>query len=569
MDKLLNYYQAELKILERDLKNLVNESQGMSKNDLGSIKKPEIRYLLETAAFMNARIHKKLADHFPEMSKTFLEQIAPHCLRDLPGSSLIKLEPKADLNKILTIPKHTVFETINSTRQYQLQNCYDFELLPLRITQISFVHDELKQKSNICLKIDFETLQPETSLAEIGLSKIPFFIQATTPYSEMLYEILMSKSEAIMVSYEGRHYSLDRSENLTSPGFIHIGKMLPYSPNTNMVYRLLLEYFYYRNQFLSFEINNLVCLQEAKTNAFSIEFYFEEFPVTLQKFCTKEHILISVMPAINLVKTSAEPIVFDYTKLKYPLVVKHGTPPLKIYDVIEVISINSKQESKKIFPFPESLQNQHDLSWKASLTEKPFIEISLPPAATMQAEKQIIKASIWSYDKTFGESHQDYILQAASMLLPVKQIRSLKTSSSNSEWNPENDVLWNWINHIQFSFDQLQHEEGLKNLQEHLLMYFNPREPCQKELIKALLDLKIEFSFVRLTRDVYAIARVLLIDIVIDKSAFINHSVYLFGQMLETLFTYMTDIDVELQLKIVDQHQNICYRSKINSGTLT
>ena len=100
-------------------------------------------------------------------------------------------------------------------------------------------------------------------------------------------------------------------------------------------------------------------------------------------------------------------------------------------------------------------------------------------------------------------------------------------------------------------------------------MYFNPSEPWQVELIKDLLHLEIEYSFVRLPRDVYAIGRILLIDIVIDKNAFTNHSIHLFGQMLEALFTYLTDMDYQLKLTIVDQHQNIYYRSKINSGVLT
>lgn len=309
MDKLLTHYQTELQALEEDLKDLANESQGIAKNGLDAIKQPEIRYLLEATAFMNARIHKKLADHFPELSANFLEQIAPHCLRDLPGSSLIKIEPKADLAKILSIPKQTVFETINSSHQYQLQTCYDFELLPLKISEINIMQDEVNRESNICLKISFETLQPEISLAEIGLRKIPFFIQAPAPYSEMIYETFMAKSKSIMLCYDDIRHPLNRIKSLTSPGFSHLGQTLPYSPNTTMVYRLLLEYFYYRDPFLSFEITNLECLQTAKTNTFSIHFYFEELPVALRKFCTKENILISVIPAVNLAKTPAEPII--------------------------------------------------------------------------------------------------------------------------------------------------------------------------------------------------------------------------------------------------------------------
>jgi type VI protein secretion system component VasA len=309
-------------------------------------------------------------------------------------------------------------------------------------------------------------------------------------------------------------------------------------------YRLLLEYFYYRRQFLSFELQGLQKLHAISGNTFSVCIYFDELEPNIQKACTKESILTSVVPAVNLNAIYLDSIVFDYTQFDYPLRVGQSGAQPKIYAVTEV-------------------ENREPVDWKFHGGEKPRLELSLPPHKKLAAEPEVVRAKAWVYDAAFGD--RQYALQSSESLLPIESIKTIYTCTAQDWWQ-HNENLLPWVNHLQFGLGQLQQKNGLAFLKNHLSLYLNKREPWQKKSIESLRALKISNIIKRLPREVYAVGPVVHIAIEIDHAAFASHSLYLFAQLLECIFLSLVEVGTGLQVVIQDQYQNICYQGSLKLG---
>ncbi len=545
MDKLLDHYHNQLALLEQGTQQFMEQYHNLNAVVLNDIEQPEMRYLIETFAFMNARISKNLEDRFPALSAHFLEKVAPHCLRSLPGFSLVKLAPKANLDQVVSIPKGTLLETTNAEHIYRLQTCYDFDLLPLKIAAVSIkrVGQTDHAEALSCLKITLQTLQTEASIASLNIESIPFFIDAPSPYAELIYEALMTKAKSIELVFDDQRQNLSL-KNLSALGFAKAGHTLPYHEGTSLGYRLLLEYFYYRRQFLSFELQGLQKLHAISGNTFSVCIYFDEIEPNIQKACTKESILTSVVPAVNLNAIYLDSIVFDYTQFDYPLRVGQSGAQPKIYAVTEV-------------------ENREPVDWKFHGGEKPRLELSLPPHKKLAAEPEVVRAKAWVYDAAFGD--RQYALQSSESLLPIESIKTIYTCTAQDWWQ-HNENLLPWVNHLQFGLGQLQQKNGLAFLKNHLSLYLNKREPWQKKSIESLRALKISNIIKRLPREVYAVGPVVHIAIEIDHAAFASHSLYLFAQLLECIFLSLVEVGTGLQVVIQDQYQNICYQGSLKLG---
>ena len=550
MDKLLNHYQKQLSSLQTETQALMEKYHNLQAVNLEEIEQPEVKYLIETFAFMNARISKSLEDQFPLLSKNFLEAVAPHCLRDLPGLSLLHLKPKADLDRPVLVPKGTVFETVDTQNIYRVQSCHDFDLLPLEITSVNAAKEETAYSvsGTTCLSIKLKMLQPDLPLRVLGAKRIRFYIDAPPPYAEVIYETLMTKTKAIELLCDGRQINLDISQ-LINPGFAEVGKILPYHQGTRMLYRLLLEFFHYRRQFLAFELNGLACLAEAQASQFEIRFYCETLPKDVMQFCSKETILTSVVPAVNLNAVYLDPIIFNYTQFDYPLTYSQGNGQAKIYDVVEVRENSTHQA----------------LDWKVCRDSTMRLELSLPETNKMKPQEIVASAKAWVYDTEFGQNNACYQLQPSETLLPIEGVKTVCTSPVEVSWSHKNDLL-HWVDHLQFSLEQIQGEGGLTKLKNHLFLYVHAREPWQNKLVEALQDVKIKRVKMRLPGEVYAVGAVVVVECEVDQSAFAHHSLHLFAGLLEALFLNLVELGTGVQVSIHDQYKNTCYQGKLRLG---
>ena len=92
-DELLPYYEKELAFIRQMGAEFAKEHPKIA-GRLGinaeTIEDPHVSRLIESFAYLNARIQHKLDDDFPELSDALLEVLFPHYQRPIPSMTIVQ-----------------------------------------------------------------------------------------------------------------------------------------------------------------------------------------------------------------------------------------------------------------------------------------------------------------------------------------------------------------------------------------------------------------------------------------------------------------------------------------------
>ncbi len=121
-DELLPFYEKELVYMRQLGAEFAKEHPKIAarlgvNND--SIEDPHVSRLVESFAFLNARIQHKLNDDFPEISDALLSTLYPHYQRPIPAMSIVQFAADTEqLDSHYQIKSGTLLETT----QFQGEN---------------------------------------------------------------------------------------------------------------------------------------------------------------------------------------------------------------------------------------------------------------------------------------------------------------------------------------------------------------------------------------------------------------------------------------------------------------
>ena len=188
-DELLPYYEKELAFI-RQLGSEFAEEHPKIAGRLGinsdTIDDPHVSRLIESFAYLNARIQHKIDDDFPELSDALLNVLFPHYQRPIPSMSIVNFKADEEqLESPYLLEKNTLLET----EQFQgetvrFSTSYDTELLPIKVTSASLmgVPFSTPGSSNVrgaggVLKLSLETFNEEITFADLNFDKIRFYLK--------------------------------------------------------------------------------------------------------------------------------------------------------------------------------------------------------------------------------------------------------------------------------------------------------------------------------------------------------------------------------------------------------
>ena len=188
-DELLPYYEKELAFIRQLGAEFSNEHPKIASRlgvSTDTIEDPHVSRLIESFAYLNARIQHKLDDDFPELSDAMLSVLFPHYQRPIPSMSIIQFTPDEEqLEASYIIPRKTQVET----EQFQgetcrFSSCYDTELLPIKVTSATLMarpfttpgSAEIRGAGGV-LKLSLETFSDAISFSELRPDSFRFYFK--------------------------------------------------------------------------------------------------------------------------------------------------------------------------------------------------------------------------------------------------------------------------------------------------------------------------------------------------------------------------------------------------------
>jgi len=580
-DELLTYYEKELAFIRQMGAEFAREHPKIAgrlgiNDDI--VEDPHVSRLIESFAYLNARIQHKLDDDFPELSEALLNVLFPHYLRPIPALSIVQFSPdKEQLETVYKIPAGTYLET----EQYQGESCifstvYDTEMLPIELSAASLQglpfstpgSSRVRGASSV-LKLSLSSFSDQIHLGNIRPDRLRFYLKGQSQHINPLYKMLLSDCvNIVMATSESDTKPVFIGNDLIHPvGFDATQGLFPYPPASFTGYRLLTEFFIFPEKFMFIDICGLdKFIPEIAGQTLDLYIYLKTADVELEHNISKETFVMGCSPVVNLFPHRTDPIRLDHHHHEYQVIPEARRPTgFEVYSIDRVTASNSAGEIEEYHPmYGLNHENQNTVTntfWytarrnaKLGIYERDegtdvylnLVDLdfnpNLPEDRTLNIEST---CSNRDQPTKLPYSADQPKLQCINGAPPCSKIRLIIKPTSVIRPPLRNKARWRLISHLNLNFLSLTgRDEATLALKEIMRLYDFKESSVTRALVDSILNVKTRPISAPLNIDGHTtMCRGMEIIIEIDDNKLAGSSAYLFATVLENFFSLYCSIN--------------------------
>ncbi len=602
------YFEREYNFLQLEGEKFAEKHQGVAgelRMSQRQRKDPFVERLFEGFAFLAGRIHERLDDDFPEITGGLLEQLFPHFLRPFPSCAILEAQHVSrSLTKPILVKRGSEIQT--SKGKYQVKykvaaspqekariiektepaefifrTTQDMIISPMELKE---VHTEDTSDSTTALILK---IYPHRNVDynSLDLKRLTLYLHGSdfVKYTLLLY----------LTKYVSGLYVREIKED--SSGFHEINPykigipgllddqdenpeefaVIPYARQVFSGYRLLQEYFAFRERFFFVAIEGLNTFQASREgHPLEIKIVFNR---RLSPECrlTVKNILLHCTPIVNLFNRSPEEVIVEQRLPEYYVLPDiNRRKSREIYSVNKVTGVSeNKQQTYKYTPVtsydifnagdPEYLYNRFysivTKPIKGDMSES-YIRIFGPSMEEGFFQKETLSIEEASFSNGFLPAKY---LEEGTINQPVNfpagiEASNLITPTETLQCPDRQNFLWALISHLTLSYTTLADLDTLKsilNLYNWSQDYNNP----DKKKIKAITA--IHPPSTRYILREQGLIRGIEFKMEIDESQFENGAgdIHLFGLILSRFLAQYVTINSFVILTIKETGTNLKY----------
>jgi type VI secretion system protein ImpG len=380
LDELLPYYENEL----TSLRSLSGEfatrypkiaSRLMLEGDV--CEDPHVERLIESFAFIAARIHKKLDDDFPQITEALLSVLYPHFLRPIPSMSIAQLAPAAgtELSAMQRVPRGTQLLTRPvQGMPVRYRTAYPVEVWPLAVADARFEPVERSafavNTADVAahLRVRIDTVGQAT-FDKLDVRRLRFYLDGESPLVHTLHELLLNNVASVTaVAPDGEPQVVPlrlRDGCVRAVGFGEDEGLLDYDARSFLGYRLIQEYFTLPEKFLFVDISGLDLKRFGRSVELRIalrSFGRPERAARMEQTIDRESLRLHCTPIVNLFPQQAEPIRLSQEIHQYPVIPDVRRPlGLEVYSIDSVHRLTRGTDASTVTEFLPFYSIRHGL----------------------------------------------------------------------------------------------------------------------------------------------------------------------------------------------------------------
>ena len=601
-NEMLTYYQNELRSL-REQGSLFAEAHPKIAERLklghGEIEDPTVARILESVAFLTARINHKIDHEHQLIINDLLSILYPIALLPAPAMSIISYAPKAQLDKPYTIPRETevIAETTHG-KACKFSTCFDVTIRPIKIGNISLRSDPIvdsKHRDNrikSALSIELHNDHQNNTLHDYDLNQVRFHIDMALPDSMSLYELIFSQLSYIVINNPEnpeKAISLSAKDVIHSVGFDTCDAIIPTPTQGADSQRLLLEYFSFPKKFLFFDMKGLSkTLPNFCSEKIVIHLMFTERNKLLETRIKKSSLTLNCTPIVNLFKHVGEPIQYDKYRTDYHIIADSHTnaDAIDVYSVRK-INISNEKYAEKINCSQyfgrrfDSKSYDSQLYWQ--IKQKPCWQTgnhNTPGSEYFASFSEIVGKTAFPNSLTLTP----YLI-CTNRELP-NYLPHGKSKSSFKFSNNTHDVIENICTITEFTSPKYRKddtnqglqlltqvtlnqsslhdsEHALETLKAHLELYSFTDSQVNERVQKSLTKLKSKYITIRHPDKLkQGFCQGTLVCLTLDESQLLNNEAILLGKLIHEYLTLSCSINSFVKLDIISKQ-----RGKIHTFT--
>lgn len=508
-NEFLRYYLEELSYLREMGEQFAHTYPKVaSRLELqpGECPDPHVERLIESFAFLTARIQSDLDSDFPEIAAELLDVLYPHYLRPVPSMSVARFDFDPERGKMTTgfeIPKHTMlFAIAEKDMVCRMRTAYPVTLWPVRVTQAEM---EVPERFDFIgpdvagvLRVRLESAADPFEV--LGVDKLRFYLHGDPVLVSRVYELLLRDTLRVaIVPHDAKSHSYLPKDAVAAVGLEDDEEVIPYPRHSHPAYRLLQEYFAFPEKFHFVDVSGLA----GRASGQSIDLLF------LLKRAPKQRLLLSpdtfslgCTPIVNLFRKTTEPVRIDHRHVEYRLVGDmRKERSTEIHSILSVSgSSNEASSAREYAPFYSYTHGMgtrdQKAFWHARRVPSPREDLSgtdvllsfrdLDFKPTHPPEEVVFAQTLCTNRALAVQLPADARLQTDEAI-PAARIVCVKKPTRPIDPPLGGQALWRLVSHLSLNHLSLTRDhESLKALHEILGLYCFSDSPAHWKQIRGI-----------------------------------------------------------------------------------
>jgi type VI secretion system protein ImpG len=346
-DELLEYYRRELGYLRTQAADFAARYPKVAQRLVltgAETADPHTEHLIESVAFLSARVHRELDRDFPLVAGAMLDNLCPSLTQPVPAMTVMQLTLDPAEGKVLAgtpVARGTLLSATATTgEQCRFQVAWDSTLWPLHVQAVT--RDDTRT-----LRLDLRC-DSGTDVAELELDTLRLHLSGDLLTTMPLHEMLLCGLERIEVVAGAVVHKL-APHHLKEVGFETDQSMLASPAHAHPAYGLLQEYFAFPRKFQFFDLSGLRG-RLGKGGGFSVRLVFTHSAAVLT-LLGAENFLLGCVPAMNLFPVTSEPIAYDQRHYEYLLVPdRRRDAVLEVHSIVSVTASDPRADRSELIP---------------------------------------------------------------------------------------------------------------------------------------------------------------------------------------------------------------------------
>ena len=575
-DDLIKFYNKELTYIRRSAAAFAEANPkiaGRLRLSQDTIEDPHVSRLIESVAFLNARVRKKLDDSFPEITNSMLEVLYPHYLAPVPSMSIVQFKCMPELTSPYTIKRGSSIETEPVDGEpCRFQTSYPVTLWPIELNKAQLVRGSYNAPTLAkhfgavaVLRLNLSCLVEDVNFEQLSPDELVFYLRGQGTETHALYELIMNHTVAIAVanSPDDKSAKFLEPENIEPVGFEQEEGLLPYPARSLLAYRLLTEFFVFPDKFNFFRLKGLgEAVFANKGSNVEIYIYLNDSIQELEQTVSEENFLLGCTPIVNLFSQYAESIGLSHQNEEYHVIPDSRRLLAKeIYSIDDVEAVAPTGDNKKYRPF-YGANHQFASNSKDKIS---YWHASRRPGQT-KLKTEVdggTEMFITLVDIDFKEDIEDnWVLNVKTTCLnrdlpgrlpfgggqpklqlgegnaPLSAIYCITPPTKTKRIELTENTRWRLISHLNLNhMSLLDSENGAEILREILTLYNFDNSPSTRALIEGVVSIECKQVMSRVKDNgVSALCRGIEITLLLNEERFEGQGLFLFASVLERFF---------------------------------
>ncbi|KLJ01991.1 type VI secretion system baseplate subunit TssF [Luteimonas sp. FCS-9] len=606
MQELLPFYERELAYLRRYGREFAERYPRIANRLLLSAdgsQDPHVERLIESFAFLGARISKRIEDDYPEFTDALLEVLYPHYLRPFPSCSIARFDLGPGASR-LSAPVRLPRGTMLSSRPVRGVSCRfrttsDVALLPLTITAASHrpvaqapMATRLPAGAGGQISLRFGLASDQASFASLGDGAMRLFVDGEPSFCAAARDAL---ALGVLGTYveaddDGRWRAMD-APLLRQAGFSDADALIDYPRRSHPAYRLLTELFAFPEKFGFFDLD-LPRACAGASRAFTVHLVLRGGAGDHADNRVLEHlgpanVLLGCTPVVNLFAQHGEPIRITHRTATYPVVADARRAwAYEVSSIDSVQRVRTTPQGEQVMRYRPfySLQHGEDPErsgayWMSRRdedvarsspgfeTEIAFVDVAFSPTLP-RTDVASVELTCTNRDLpahlAYGVQGGDLSMEGGS---PARAIALLRKPTRSLRFRRGRAAQWRLISHLSLNSLSLT-QDALPAIREMLRLYDIAGSGVTARQIEGIAGIEHRAATAWLPgRHFASVVRGVEIRMTIDPAAFVGVGIAAFAGVMDRFFGLYVHANSFTQLTLLSIHDDeVLIRCEPRSG---